>query len=112
MEQEEGMTAEWLERIETENGSIEFVEYTGDYPALCVGDLKLRIDGKEVTLVRYVDFEVMSGGNVWFDDDGIDNVEHGAWSVTILRNDMKMFEQEISRLFNLNVDYGCCGGCI
>ena len=32
---------------------VEFVDYTGDYPCLCSGEVNLKIDGQVVKFVKY-----------------------------------------------------------
>lgn len=86
---------------------VEFVSYSGAYPNLCSGDLVLRIDGRVVNLGRCL----MSGGCVWFDNDWNDHVERGAWGVKVPER-FKSYAEEIVKVVNDNVPYGCCGGCI
>lgn len=56
-----------------------------------------------------------SGGGCGFNDDYTDSyVDKAPW---IIRKDslpehLKPFADEISELFNDNVPYGCCGGCL
>ena len=86
---------------------VEFVSYSGSYPCLCGGNLIVRIDGKEVDLGKCL----LSGGSVTFDDDWNECVEKGAWSV-YLSEEYRQYEEEITRLVNENVKFGCCGGCV
>lgn len=86
---------------------VEFVSYDGEYPNLCRGDLVLHIDGKEVNLGCCLH----SGGCVWFDDDLCEHVEDGAWSVDV-PEEFAQYADEITRIVNDNVPWGCCGGCV
>lgn len=60
--------------------SVEFVSYDGDYPNLCSGILKLRIDGKVVEFPRYC---MVSGGGAYFDDNWDSYIVYGPWTVKV-----------------------------
>lgn len=94
---------------------IQFVSYDGKFPCRCSGQLVLLIDGKKVTFGRggeYEDFWT-SGGRVWFSDNWEDHVEHGEWRLTNFINGFTAEEMEkMIEIFNKNVPYGCCGGCV
>jgi outer membrane protease len=87
--------------------SIKFIEYTGDYPNLCRGNLTIEVNGK----IYDKGFSLSSGGSVNFDDDWMEHVEEGRWSV-VVPDELSEYQQEIEDLVNRNVSYGCCGGCI
>ena len=95
--------------------SIEFVSYSGRYPSLCSGWLELKIDGKPWR--RYVN--LFSGGQCYIDGER-EVVEQGPWDLTgyeydyFTNNDGFTDEEidEVIRLLNENVEYGCCGGCL
>lgn len=100
---------------------VRFVSYTGDYPNLCSGTLTLEIDGIEYTFgggyrEPKTDFKMFwcSGGNVWFDDNWGEHIRHGKWKINVnnLPEQFRKYAQEIDRVFNGNVELGCCGGCI
>lgn len=84
---------------------IEFVSYTGEYPCLCIGTLTLKIDGKEMSFKG----EFHSGGTCYFDEDWDEHVTEGDWEALNLTDEEK---EEITLLFNVNVEHGCCGGCL
>lgn len=93
---------------------IEFVNYTGEYPCLCMGTLTLKIDGKEMS------FEdgFHSGGTCWFDEDCDAHVTEGDWEIDFDYpewEELNLTDEEkkkITFLFNANVEWGCCGGCL
>ncbi len=115
---------------------IEFISYTGKYPNLCSGVLTVKIDDIEYKFGHDAgdyDFENycykndnfddfwQSGGSVrisedldmWAEQDEwqlsyynwekVDD-KHPQWIIDIL--------SKLIKLFNDNVPYGCCGGCI
>lgn len=86
---------------------IEFVSYDGKWPNLCSGELVLRIDGKERRLHRVL----KSGGMCGFTEHWDGYVEQGPWSVN-LPEDLLGYKEEIERVVNKNVEWGCCGGCL
>jgi len=99
---------------------IEFIDYTGSYPCLCMGELTLRIDGEFYKFGGeheddhcYPSFW-LSGGATWFDADWEEHVEQGPWELEEdnLPEFLKPHGQELINLFNENVYQGCCGGCI
>ena len=55
-----------------------------------------------------------SGGCVSFDNNWTEHVESGKWEICKdeLPDELKPFAQEIDDLFNANVPWGCCGGCV
>lgn len=85
---------------------IKFISYDGRYPNLCSGTLVLEIDG-----VIRTDFNLCSGGRVWFDADWCEHVESGPWAVEV-PDDLKHLRHEIEDVVNNNVLWGCCGGCV
>ena len=97
---------------------IEFVNYTGGYPALCCGELTLKINDKIVTFgsgdSMYDEFW-SSGGRCGFNGDWSEGfVERGPWIVVEHRLPKKYrsHAQELIDVFNANVPHGCCGGCL
>lgn len=85
---------------------VEFVSYDGEYPNLCSGTLVLRINGEEVVLNSCL----ISGGCVWF-EDWDEHVSGGPWSIE-LPEDLEEYRNEILKVVNENVRWGCCGGCV
>ena len=85
---------------------IKFISYDGRYPNLCSGTLVLEIDG-----VIRKDFNLCSGGSVWFDADWCEHVESGPWFVEV-PDDLLYLRREIEDVVNMNVPHGCCGGCV
>lgn len=96
---------------------VKFVKYDGDYPCLCSGDLTLEIDGIEYTFGSgHTDFMGFwrSGGTVWFDDDWSEHVEEDRWIIDVddIPEQFRKYAEEIDDVFNENVEWGCCGGCV
>ena len=100
-------------RDKDSNGHIEFISYSGAYPNLCSGKLVLSIDGKEVSFgynnADYPQFWV-SGG--WIDEEY--NTYECMWEINAdeLPEQYRQYANEIYTVFNDNVEYGCCGGCV
>ena len=108
-------------------GNVEFVSYTGAYPNLCSGILTLLICGKEYVFGHdYSKFESWktdghhssfwsSGGSCGFSNGYSEShVKSGEWQINVseLPEEVKQYAQEIDEVFNENVPYGCCGGCL
>lgn len=85
---------------------VKFISYDGSYPCLCFGTLTLEIDG-----VTRTDFNLHSGGSVWFDGEYNEHVESGSWYVDV-PEDLQHLKREIEEVVNNNVPLGCCGGCV
>ena len=102
--------------------NVEFISYTGRYPNLCSGVLTLKIDGKEYKFGnRYshkdVDYPIFwsSGGSCGFTRNyESDYCNSGEWRIDMneLPDELKAYAAEIDEVFNSNVSYGCCGGCL
>ena len=87
---------------------VEFVSYDGKFPCLCAGTLILRINGEEVNLGKCL----QSGGAVdWTAEDPWDEVQHGEWLVRV-PEEYAEFSDEIDKVVNENIPWGCCGGCL
>lgn len=84
-----------------------FVSYSGEFPCLCFGVLKIEVDGK----VWELENALVSNGDCGVTDDGEDYWITAKWSVD-LPEQLKPYEKEITALVNENVAWGCCGGCI
>ena len=100
--------------------AVEFVDYTGEFPCLCSGEVTLKIDGQVVRFVKdkceseesgkpYL--SLTSGGHCYFDDEWNDHVEYGPWSIDLDPRYAEL-EDEILEVINSNISWGCCGGCL
>ena len=116
---------------------VEFVGYTGEYPSLCTGTFLVKIDGPLVAFYYldtkdgvqdalkgtewetlepreiYPDFWESGGGSNWVTD----HVWQRKWKLIPYCG--RRFPEHIRNLlpallkvFNENVEHGCCGGCI
>ena len=115
------------------NMKIKFISYDGEWPCLCYGQLKMKIGRKTYTFGKSFNSPIsklnlqdsvypkfwMSGGKVTADEDWNFDVQKDEWISTIDEFNKKDFPvevvdniDEIMRVFNENVPYGCCGGCI
>lgn len=95
---------------------VKFISYTGKYPNLCSGILTLEIDGSPWVFgcgESNTSFWT-SGGRTWFDDEWGDHTEANEWIIDArdLPEEIRCYADEIDEVFNCNVEYGCCGGCI
>lgn len=105
---------------------VKFVSYTGKYPCLCSGELKLEIDMNIYTFAPcYRDqvggcyserpqenkFQSFWSSGGWLDDDYC--AYKGEWVIDVqeLPERLRQYAAEIDEVFNKNVEYGCCGGC-
>lgn len=109
-------------------GNVEFISYTGEWPNLCNGVLTLKIDGVEYKFGH--NYEQYC--NSTFKDESPDNPNFerfwmsggscnysngctsGEWEILEenLPEQFKKYIVEIDNVFNSNVPYGCCGGCL
>lgn len=117
--------------------NIEFIEYDGEYPCLCMGTLKVKIDGKEIIFSnsdKYWKYDKnkekpifkencypkfwCSGGTIKSNGSGWKIwAEKGEWELSAYRNgdypkEILDILDDLIKVFNENVLYGCCGGCI
>lgn len=94
-----------------EEGKVEYVSYDGKYPCLCSGTLLIKVDGKSYTLKH----AMISGGYIMGgpDTDWDMWAEQGEWDIDLEEcPELEPYKEEIIRVVNENVQYGCCGGCI
>lgn len=102
--------------------NVEFISYTGKYPNLCNGILTLKINNSEVkfgndyhTNEHYSDCFWHSGGTCGFHGyyEGSYR-ESGRWLIneSEIPEEYREYTDDIEELFNDNVEYGCCGGCL
>lgn len=102
-----------------ESNHVKFVSYTGSYPNLCSGILTLEIDGNEYKFGHSIYKEPQgefhgfwsSGGGIQPNYDG---TWQGEWKIDVNRlpEQFRKYAVEIDEVFNDNVPWGCCGGCI
>ena len=112
--------------------SVKFVSYTGKWPCLCMGVLTVKIDDKEYKFGHEVDSYDFKNhcyidGNYsdfWRSGGGIRGTEEGF--LVAVEDDWLLDDEEhqdypewlketlpeLIKLFNENVEHGCCGGCI
>lgn len=92
---------------------VKFISYTGKYPCLCSGILTLEINGKKVRFgygALNDPFWASGGG---FNSNHGDNYQ-GEWKIYVdeIPEEYRKYATEIDKVFNENVEWGCCGGCI
>ena len=101
--------------------NIEFVKYTGRYPNLCSGTLTLKINNKLITFGNEYDRDAKlitdyksfwrTGGEInWH--TGYCNRSKWIIDKEDLPDCYKEYYKEFDKVFNDNVEHGCCGGCI
>lgn len=99
-----------------DNAHVKFVSYDGKYPCLCMGTLILEIDGTKHSFGNKGKFPEFwsSGGTHGFTSDWEVNVTDGEWIINVdeIPEQFRQYANEIDKVFNDNVTYGCCGGCI
>lgn len=96
---------------------VKFINYTGKFPNLCSGILTLEIDGKEYTFGATWKEEKTDFDSFWVSGGKITQDYHtctGEWEINVgdLPEQFKKYAVEIDEVFNDNVAWGCCGGCI
>ena len=101
---------------------IKFISYSGKYPNLCRGELILEVNGKIYkfgkTFINPNNYKSFwsSGGSIGFAGPGYTNpcVDIGEWIIygDSLPKELQPYRDEIAKVFNANVPYGCCGGCL
>ena len=115
-----------VNKANIENKHVKFVSYTGKYPNLCRGMLTLDIDGKEYRFGHdyiFTNYQTDKNYNSFWSSGGecgfINNysesyVNSGEWEIDVsdLPEELQKYAAEIDEIFNTNVPYGCCGGCL
>lgn len=110
----------------SEEPRVKFISYDGKYPNLCSGVLILEIDGKEYKFgYNFFDTDEdpnnpnlkcfwHSGGSVSFNDNWDESVWEGEWEIDVDELPEQFWDvaDEIDRVINENIPWGCCGGCI
>ena len=98
--------------------NIKFISYTGKYPNLCRGILTLEIDGEKIKFgygSGGYDRFWKSGGECGFRGGYKESYCYcGEWVIDIneIPKQYQKYAYEIDRVFNENVEFGCCGGCL
>ena len=86
------------------------IKYDGKYPNLCSGQLIVIIDGTEWVFPEYC---LSSGGGVWFDNDWLEHVDSGCWSIVNWPENFPEDKKEaVVDAVNDQIEQGCCGGCV
>ena len=88
------------------------IEYDGEWPCLCMGHLKVWIGDVFYDFGRYV---LSTGGSVRFDENWMDHVESGPWTIDkdlIPKNFPRDRMEDLLNEINSTIPWGCCGGCI
>ena len=100
---------------------VKFISYTGKYPNLCYGDLTLEIDGEKVIFGSVYDSRMNKRKGVYpifWNSGGYISGDYkaytGEWEIYVSKipEEYRKYASEIDEVFNANVPYGCCGGCI
>lgn len=101
---------------------VKFISYTGKFPNLCSGILTLEVNdriyvfGQTYNNPNNLNSFWLSGGSCGFAGPGYSNeyVDRDAWKIDVdsLPEELKLYAKEIAEVFNANVHYGCCGGCL
>ena len=96
---------------------VKFVSYTGSYPNLCNGILTLEIDGIEYTFGNSWKKPKSDFDGFWCSGGGLTRDYETyceEWKINIdwLPEQFREYAEEIDDVFNRNVRWGCCGGCI
>lgn len=110
-----------------ETNRVKFIAYNGAYPNLCSGVLKLEIEGHLYVFgpkwkateeeKRELHPEFWSpGGSCGFAGNNHTSsyCDQGEWTIDAeqLPEELQSYVAEIDRVFNENVEHGCCGGCL
>jgi hypothetical protein len=86
------------------------IEYDGEYPNLCSGNLVVTIDGKRWDFPKYC---LVSGGGVGFDKDWLEEIDTGPWTVREWPyNFPENHKKAVLTAINEQIPHGCCGGCV
>ena len=86
------------------------IDYDGEWPNLCSGNLVVTIDEKVWAFGKYC---LSSGGSVSFDDDWNENITSGKWSIVNWPEDFPVeLQDDVLKAINEEIPQGCCGGCV
>ena len=108
-----------INQDETTFNHVKFVSYTGKYPNLCRGVLTIQIDGTDYRFgwEKDCDFKPfwITGGSCGFRNNYSDSyINSSEWEIDVkdIPEQFRQYASEIDDVFNSNVKYGCCGGCL
>ena len=86
------------------------IEFNGDFPNLCSGDLVVIIDGERWIFPSHC---LLSGGSVNFDGNWMETVISGSWTITDWPDNFpEKLKEMVSQAVNDSIPHGCCGGCV
>ncbi len=86
------------------------IDYDGEYPNLCRGNLKVTIKGKEWVFPWGC---LCSGGSAFINEEGNEEVEEGPWSIVEWPEGFPLEDQNlVEDAVNNEIQWGCCGGCL
>jgi hypothetical protein len=72
--------------------------------------LIVTIDGKRWEFPSHC---LSSGGSVWFDDEWVEHVESGPWSISDWPEGFpNAYKKAVKAAVNAEIPKGCCGGCV
>lgn len=102
---------------ESNKSHVQFISYDGKWSCLCMGSLVLKIDGKEWKFGnKEKNYSFWSSGGHCGFSNGYEesHIESGEWIIEeeSLPEELRKYVSEIDEVFNDNVEYGCCGGCL
>lgn len=99
--------------VNTAESHVKFISYTGKHLHLCSGILTLEIDGKKARFGYGTlnDPFWVSGGGL---NPNYEGAYQGEWKIDVnmIPKEYRKYATEIDKVFNENVEWGCCGGCI
>ena len=87
------------------------IKYDGKYPCLCSGHLEVWVGNDYYDFGKYC---LSSGGSCYFTDHYTDPVvEEGEWDITEFPKNFPMeLKDDLLNVINMEIPYGCCGGCL
>lgn len=86
------------------------IQYNGEYPNLCSGQLVVTIGDKKWA---FPDYCLRSGGSVHFDADWNEVIGSGEWTIDKFPKGFpKEYKQTVIDRVNEEIPHGCCGGCV
>lgn len=97
----------------TTESHVKFISYDGKWPNLCSGILTLKINNETVWFGHG-----KPNGCFWRSGGGFNPNYEGTyqkeWIIDVeeLPEQYRKYATEIDKVFNENVEWGCCGGCI
>ena len=82
------------------------IEYDEHYPNLCYGNLIVFVDDEKFLFPNCL----MSGGGLTED---YENTYKGEWTITDWpKNFPEELKNDVLKIVNEQIPFGCCGGCI